>query len=104
MPPTTEIVGEGIASRVTALRTSPVISRFCACASERAERKSRMAAQHKRLDINPPRRRDRWDAITRLREPRRSQVGRARTCTGRARAPVADVASELTESKAVGPV
>src|SRR2546427_12812254 len=50
--PTTAMVANGTASRVFALTTVPVISRFCACRTDAAQRDS--TAYHEPLDITPP--------------------------------------------------
>src|SRR5437763_13405926 len=55
MPPTTETVANATASRVVALTTFPVTTRFCAGATDAAQRESNVTADHEPLDMTPSR-------------------------------------------------
>src|SRR6266567_2741513 len=63
MPPTTTTFANGTASRVVAFITLPVTSRFCARATDAAERDSSITAYHEPLDIGPPGRQETWDGL-----------------------------------------
>src|SRR5207248_456015 len=86
MPPTTETVANATASRVVALTTFPVTTRFCAGATDAAQRDSNVTADHEPLDITTSRTgRNRGTAYACRRVSRRAATHQHRRRAGGAR-------------------
>src|SRR5438045_4016514 len=82
MPPTTETVANATASRVVALTTFPVTTRFCAGATDAAQRDSNVTADHEPLDITTARTaRNRGTAYACRRVSRRAAGARVPGCS-----------------------